>query len=246
MRTMSFAELLEVLSMLRDFSAKPSKNEAGDFLKFCFTNAWRSSSQFLQDIWVLYELKSRSNGFFVEFGGADGIKGSNSYLLESQFGWQGVVAEPGRVWYPSIRNNRNCYVDDRCVWVESGQSLTFNQPAIAQHSTIDSFSDSDSHADTRKDGLRYQVETISLIDLLDYWNAPRKIDYLSIDTEGSELDILQAFDFDRYEIRLITIEHNHTEKREEIHSFLRSKGYVRKFDKLSNVDDWYVKAYPKP
>jgi len=246
MRSISFTEALNVLCMLRDFSDKPTESEAGEFVKFCLANAWRSKSQFLQDIWVAYELNLRQNGFFVEFGGADGVKGSNSYLLETEYGWRGVLAEPARIWYPKIRDNRNCFIDNRCVWIESGQSISFNQPAIAAHSTIDAFSDSDSHADTRKNGLRYDVETVSLIDLLDYWNAPRKIDYLSIDTEGSELDILKAFDFDEYEIRLITIEHNHTEKRDEIYKFLLSKGYVRKFEKLSNVDDWYVKSYPKP
>ena len=99
------------------------------------------------------------------------------------------------------------------------------------------------HADTRKDGQRYDVQTVSLNDLLAHWRAPRRIDYLSIDTEGSELDILAHFDFEAYEIRLITVEHNHTALRQPIHDFLVAKGYRRKFEKLSNVDDWYVRTY---
>jgi hypothetical protein len=87
------------------------------------------------------------------------------------------------------------------------------------------------------------VTTVSLNDLLAHWNAPRRIDYLSIDTEGSELDILQALDFGAWEIRLMSVEHNHTPKRGEIHDFLASKGYRRKFETLSNVDDWYVRTY---
>ena len=98
------------------------------------------------------------------------------------------------------------------------------------------------HADTRKDGERYAVQTISLVDLLDHWRAPRMIDYLSIDTEGSEFDILSSFDFAAYDIRLITVEHNHTDKRQELFDLLTSKGYQRKFETLSNVDDWYAKA----
>ena len=86
----------------------------------------------------------------------------------------------------------------------------------------------------------------SLLDLLAHWNAPRRIDYLSIDTEGSELAILEAFDFSRYEIRLISVEHNHTAQREPILKFLASRGYRRKFEKLSSVDDWYLKTYPAP
>ncbi|HEX7947688.1 MAG TPA: FkbM family methyltransferase, partial [Phenylobacterium sp.] len=71
--------------------------------------------------------------------------------------------------------------------------------------------------------------------------APRRIDYLSLDTEGSELDILAAFDFDAWDVRLITVEHNHTDRREAVFDLLTGKGYARKFESLSRVDDWYVK-----
>ena len=50
-------------------------------------------------------------------------------------------------------------------------------------------------------------------------------------------------DFDRHDVRLISVEHNHTPKRDEILAFLTGKGYRRKFETLSNVDDWYVKTY---
>jgi len=243
MRTTTFAEALEILVALRDQTAKPSSDEQIAFLGFCLANVARSHSQFLQDLWVAYELGSRRNGFFVEFGGADGVKGSNSYLLEREFGWSGIIAEPAHVWYPALPRNRHCFIDRRCVWTQSGETLTFNQPAIAAHSTIDSYSAADLHADTRVEGLRYPVETVSLIDLLGHWNAPRRIDYLSIDTEGSELDILTSFDFAAYDIRLISVEHNHTDKRDALMALLTGHGYRRKFEKLSNVDDWYVRVY---
>ena len=56
------------------------------------------------------------------------------------------------------------------------------------------------------------VETISLNDLLDFYNAPKLIDYISIDTEGSELDIIQNFDFKKRTINIISIEHNYHKK----------------------------------
>jgi FkbM family methyltransferase len=243
MRNLSFAEALELLVALRDQTSASSPDPQLAFINFCLANATRSSSQFLQDLWVAHELKSRKNGFFVEFGAADGIRSSNSYFLEAELGWRGIVAEPARIWYPALRNNRACFIDDRCVWTQSGQSVAFNQPAIALHSTIDSYSDGDMHAETRKEGQRYAVETVSLNDLLAFWGAPRRIDYLSIDTEGSELDILQAFDFAAYDVRLITVEHNHTDQRQPLFDLLTAKGYQRKFEKLSNVDDWYVRTY---
>ena len=241
MVAISRADFLLLMVGLRD--SDPARDEQIAFLQFCMDNAAWSHGQFLQDLWVAYETKMRHGGFFVEFGATDGIKFSNTRALETRLGWSGVLAEPARIWYPALRRNRACFIDDRCVWTRTGETLTFNQPAIAAHSTIDAYSQGDSLAGTRAEGQRYEVTTVSLNDLLAHWRAPRRIDYLSIDTEGSELDILQALDFSAWEIRLITVEHNHTSKRQEIHDFLASKGYRRKFETLSNVDDWYVRTY---
>lgn len=78
------------------------------------------------------------------------------------------------------------------------------------------------------------------MDLLARHGAPAEIDYLSVDTEGSEFDILEHFDFDRYKIRIITCEHNFTPNRERVFRLLASKGYRRKFENLSKADDGYV------
>jgi FkbM family methyltransferase len=239
MRPTTFAEALEVLIALRD---QPTDRDETRFLNHCLRNIAVSHAQFLQDLWVSYELKSARNGYFVEFGGSNGVKFSNSCYLERELGWTGIVAEPARIWREALFASRRCALDTRCVWTVTGERLLFNQPPIAAHSTIDSFSDSDSHADTRKDGERYEVETVSLMDLLAHWNAPERIDYLSMDTEGSELAILEAFDFSRYDIRLITIEHNHTDKRQPILELLERNGFRRKFEPFSRVDDWYVRA----
>jgi hypothetical protein len=85
----------------------------------------------------------------------------------------------------------------------------------------------------------YEVETITLGDLLETHAAPRIIDYLSIDTEGSEFEILSNFDFEKRLIRCITCEHNFTANRDKIFKLLSSKGYKRKFVEFSDCDDWY-------
>lgn len=85
------------------------------------------------------------------------------------------------------------------------------------------------------------MSTISLNDLLSRFEAPREIDYLSIDTEGSELDILSALDFDRWNIKLITVEHNRTPMRKGLFDLLTSKGYRRKLESISFMDDWYIR-----
>jgi hypothetical protein len=84
-----------------------------------------------------------------------------------------------------------------------------------------------------------------LVDLLDKYEAPEKIDYLSIDTEGSEYVILKAF-FDnpkKYTIKTMTVEHNYiVQDREKIHALLVQNGYKRKFHEFSRCDDFYVKG----
>jgi FkbM family methyltransferase len=189
---------------------------------------------------VLSALDFKQSGFFVEFGAADGITSSNTHLLEKNFGWNGILAEPARMWQKRLRENRKCHIDTGCVWHESGSHLRFNETRSAEHSTIDSFSEVDTRREQRKHGTIYTVETISLEGLLGKYDAPKLIDYLSIDTEGSEFDILNGFDFSRYRFRIITCEHNFTPAREQIFSLLTKNGYERTLTEYSLYDDWYV------
>jgi FkbM family methyltransferase len=200
----------------------------------------RATAQILQDLFVLSELGFKRNGFFVEFGACDGLCGSNTFLLESEFAWNGILAEPARVWHEELRAQRRALISTQCVWSHSGQTLTFNQADWAGLSTIASFNAADRWATQRLNGLRYDVETVSLNDLLAGAGAPDTMDYLSIDTEGSELRILQAFDFSRYRFSIITCEHNFTPAREAIAGLLARQGYVRKNQGLSQFDDWYI------
>jgi len=199
-------------------------------------------SQLGQDLFVLTEVGFKTNGYFVEFGASNGVDGSNSWLLEKQFAWTGVVAEPARCWHPQLRMNRHCIIDTDCVWRESNSVLAFNETDFGEYSTIDSYSASDLHGQNRAAGMRYDVKTISLEDLLERHGAPLEIDYLSIDTEGSEYEILSNFNFDKYHFRVITCEHNFTSARGKIHDLLTRNGYCRKLRYASIFDGWYVRA----
>lgn len=199
-----------------------------------------SQSQLRQDLFVLSELGFKRGGFFVEFGAASGKELSNTWLLEKNFGWNGILAEPAKCWHAQLALNRSCAIDHRCVWKTSGQRLDFSETAQAEVSTLTSFQEGDLHAASRRSARRYQVATISLADLLTAHASPAAPDYLSLDTEGSEFEILQAFDFKRYPFKVITCEHNFTPAREKIHALLTAAGYVRKHEKISAFDDWYV------
>ena len=206
--------------------------------KIIINNISFSKSQNAQDLFVLSELNFKKKGFFVEFGATDGIDLSNTYLLEKKFSWKGILAEPARQFHKHLEENRNVFIEKNCVWHSSNKNLIFNE--IGGLSTIDSFSDFDINSKGRSGGKKYKVQTISLEDLLDKYNAPSKIDYLSIDTEGSELEILSSFNFEKYKFQIITVEHNYNSNREQIYKLLLQKGYIRKYTDISKVDDWYV------
>jgi FkbM family methyltransferase len=218
------------------------------FVQSCPNEQWdrisqlttRSKSQNRQDLFVLSELNFKRDGFFVEFGAAGGIEDSNTYLLEEEFGWRGILAEPARAFHERLRANPRAHISTKCVWSESKKLLTFNEANWPYLSTVDAFSARDLWAERRQSGRTYDVETISLVDLLAEFSAPAEIDYLSIDTEGTELTILQSFDFTKYRFSIITCEHNFTPDRERIRALLERHGYVRKREQLSRYDDWYV------
>ena len=199
-----------------------------------------AKSQLGQDLFVLYQLQYQRAGYFVEFGATNGINHSNTYLLEKEYDWFGILAEPARVWHRELSVNRSAHIERKCVWSKSNQKLTFNETSIPEISTISSFSDTDMHGENRKSGKEYEVDTISLNALLEKYDAPETMDYLSIDTEGSEFEILKSLNFEKYRFRVITVEHNFTESRQAIFDLLSKNGYRRIFENVSQFDDWYV------
>lgn len=210
------------------------------FLGYCFSRRARSRSQIMQDLWVCFELREKRGGFFVEFGATNGLKNSNTWLLETQLGWQGILAEPNPVWHADLTANRTAHIDHRCVSSASGEMVTFitTNDVDPELSAIADFSGGDHFSDVRQQGERIQVATISLKGLLDEYGAPAEIDYISIDTEGSELEILTNYDFSR-RFKLISVEQN---KKTEagIQALLERHGYVRVFEQFSQWDGWYV------
>jgi FkbM family methyltransferase len=198
-------------------------------------------AQLGQDLFVLLATSYMRGGYFVEFGAADGVSLSNTVLLERSFGWNGIVAEPAKSWHRALRENRRCIVDTRCVWELSRQHLSFAEPVDALLSTISDYKDVDDHRELRRDSVTYLVETVSLNDLLEEHSAPTRIDYLSLDTEGTEFEILRTFDFDRHDVGIITVEHAYDRvRRNRVHELLRSRGYTRVLQEISLWDDWYV------
>jgi FkbM family methyltransferase len=232
----------ENLIALRDFVGRNPRDAGAHFLSFCAANFTRSWSQLFQDLFVIFLLKGKRNGFFVEFGATNGLNASNTVVLERDFQWKGILAEPAKCWHSALKTNRSVAIDLRCVWSQTGSLLEFKETEAGELSTLAHLVDSDFNRNGRIGGRTYEVETVSLNDLLTAHSCPQQIDYLSIDTEGSELEILRSFNFSNYDIGIISVEHNFREPdRRQISQILTSKGYVRLFEELSKFDDWYVK-----
>jgi FkbM family methyltransferase len=184
------------------------------------------------------------NDFFVEFGATDGFEISNTFMLEKDFGWKGILAEPNPEWHQKLKENRReMIIDTRAVHSISGQKLNFVCTKAADLATLEEYKDSDYHSRNRQQvNSIIQVETVSLNDLLEQHSAPKEIGYISIDTEGSEYDIIKTFDFDKWNVMKFSIEHNYNDaNRNRIKELMNAKGYTRVFEAFSRWDDFYEK-----
>ena len=158
------------------------------------------------------------NGYFVEFGATDGVTNSNTALLKREYGWHGILAEPNPAWHRRLRQSRHAHIDPRCLAARTGEQVEFVLVEDPELSTIATYAGGDHFAEVRRRGESISVETVALNDLLAAHGAPGTIDYMSIDTEGSEWEILSTFDFSRWQVRLLSIEHNNTEREHQMGS----------------------------
>lgn len=197
----------------------------------------RYSSHIGQDRWVLECLRNKKNGYFLDFGAFDGRTISNTYILEKEYGWNGICVEPNPFFYVQLCNSRNCISINSALWPISRQSLKFCDAHGL--SSLFEFRESDTNAGQRKTATQaiIEVDTLNPTELLHRFNAPSLIEYLSLDVEGCEFEVLQAIDLSTYNIALMTIEHNHvTETCEKVRVYLAEFGY--KYVQNRN-EDWF-------
>lgn len=164
-------------------------------------------------------------GYFVDVGAHDGIVHSNTYALE-QLGWDGVCVEPNADAFNALMMSRL-----------AGRSRI----AISDHLGTVQF-------DGVRVGVGDAIECETLTSLLETFEAPPVIDYLSIDVEGHELEVLAGMDFARWRVRLITIEHNlYLEgpgRKNAIFDYLTELGFERVREDVvaegyGPYEDWY-------
>jgi len=214
----------------------------------------KSYSQLGQDKHIAQFFKFKEGGTFVEVGANDGVLLSNTKMLEEFYGWKGVCIEPNPQLFPKLVANRPlAQCSSKAAYSTSGLKLDFQVGVPDDRVRWDLLSgivsdlkggDNKAQLEDSK-GPLVQVETTTLTELLNEAGMPRFIEYLSLDTEGSELEVLKGIDFDKYAFGRIDVEHNYVEPyRTEMKEFLRSKGYLWFYG--LQWDDAYVHASLMP
>ena len=186
-----------------------------------------TQSQFKQELFALTAANGKRNGYFVELGACDGRHLSNTNMLEKMFDWRGILVEPSRAWHTALEADRSAIIDLRFVSPESGKTVMFEEAKELGESTV-----AKGPKTTR---TKYPIETVSLMDLLDEHQAPKNIDYLSIDTVGTEFDILDVFNFDKYKFGFISV---HNQDDYPVTSLLENNGYRTLFPREPDLISW--------
>ncbi|GAP50256.1 FkbM family methyltransferase [Streptomyces azureus] len=202
------------------------------------------SSQYGQDYFVVQVLRGMRNGFFLDSGASDGVKASNTHLLEKSFGWSGICVEPNTEFYSRLLENRRCVCVNCCLYDREGTVDFLEAGTIG--GILQEYDPSLLHyAEERVQTMladsprTVRKPTRTIRSVLDTCGAPPVIDYWSLDTEGSELTLLLSFPFDAYSFRVMTVEHNWLPVRSRIRAFLESHGYV--WVREAGCDDCYVR-----
>ncbi len=229
---------LGLRSLLAVQNSSGRDSEARRFFTTVMERRDVSHAQLFQDLFVLLATGDKRTGYFVEIGVGDGLALSNTALLERNYGWTGILAEPNPAFHAAIRASRSAVLDTRAVYSRSGATLDFLCDGARELSGI---VETHTRKQQKTGGRIIPVETISVNDLLDFHKAPAVIDYMSIDTEGSELAIISGLDFTRYRPRVLTLEHNnHASRLAKFKQLLEPKGYRYVLPRFSQFDAWFV------
>lgn len=190
-------------------------------------------SQYAQDefIYNTFFKDKKETGFFLEIGADDGIRFSNCKFYEETLNWKGIAIEAREAAYNKLVKNRNCICLNNCLSdvEEETDFLELKGYGIGLSGIVNKYDPR--HVQRIKKEVRnvkhedrsvIKVKTVKLSSILEKYNIVN-IDFLSIDTEGSELDILKVLDFNKYNINVITIEDNYNDPK--LMTFFKDRGY---------------------
>ena len=162
---------------------------------------------------VLQFFGNQSNLFYIDVGANDGITWSNSYVLEKYLKWNGICIEPNPEIFTGLVNRRNCKSLNICISNEDGNVVFRSVYGYANmlSGILDFFEDAHIQRinnDIKNHGGYYEDINIRSQPLKNVCqeNNVKSIDYLSIDCEGAEYEILKSLDLEFLQPKLISIE----------------------------------------
>jgi FkbM family methyltransferase len=198
--------------------------------------------QFGEDAYMSSLFPTEYKGVCVEVGAYDGTGGSNTYHFE-QKGWKCLCVEPNPTQFAKCKAVRKVSVNC-CVGAENAEDVAFqvynicggNESAISSLKPDSRLIASHSHMIGSTYTIRVKVRTLT--DILDQANFPTYIDFISVDTENTELDVLKGFDFSKYTVQYFIIENNYDEP--FCGEFLATHGYTKIH--RTGVNDFYKRS----
>ena len=206
-------------------------------LKWLEFKSWSdSSSQLGQEFLPFFY--GHELGFFCEVGANDGLRFSNTFFLESM-GWNGVLIEPDPRNFKLLIESRSVRILPFCATDDDDIEIAFN---LAR----DTLYSGGSHHELQRESHGAEDVThvlgFKLVTLLEKVSAPKFIDFMSIDTEGNEFEVLLGMDFNKYQVAILCVEHNYDYKKlKKIRSFLYSRGYKQVLKVASQYDAWFIR-----
>jgi len=206
-----------------------------------------SYSQIGQDDYYINNISNhKRNGIFLDIGANDGIYTSNTAKLEFEYGWTGVCVEANINLIDKLQKNRpNSIIVNSAVWSKKSK-VNFEIPN-------NNYKNIDGHLLSRISGIAgnennfkhhfkdnvniIELEADSITSILEKnFKIPCDIDYMSLDVEGAELEVLKGIDFNKINIRFMTIEHGDRKNyKESIIDFLTQHNYV-----LHRINKWDI------
>ena len=189
-------------------------------------------SQDIQDLFLdRWVFRGLEGGTFVDIGAHDGVTYSNTWFFEKKRGWRGVCVEPNPVVYKRLRANRNARALDCCVAGTAG-TVRFQKIAgysemlsgIADHYSAEHkqrIAEEMQHYGGSSEEIEVKARTFGDIAAE---AGLSEITYVSIDTEGGEIDILKAIDFRKVTIHALTVEFSMKNK-ESLIALLQGKDF---------------------
>jgi len=164
-----------------------------------------------QDKWVIQEIFNyKKKGYFVDLAATDGIHENNTFVLEKRLGWKGICIEPNLSFFKSLKKNRKCHCVNKVVSDKKKELDFFENGGIGgiigpkyDNNFKKRFKILNKNSNKKKI-KRYR--SVTLQSILKKYKAPKIIDYLSLDVEGAETDVLKNFPFKEYKFLVLTIE----------------------------------------